>query len=77
MGTKNQNWVREEALLLLDFYFRYYPKLPPTASNEIKELSDLLRFFGSQLGREISDSYRNTNGIYMKLMNLPVHASRS
>lgn len=70
MGSKNQNWIREEALILLDFYFEHYPNLPSRDSSEIQELSELLRFFAQQLGREISDSYRNTNGMYMKLMNL-------
>lgn len=68
--VRNPKWSRDEILLTLDFYFRHYPTIPEKKSKEIGELSELLRSLTDRLGHELSDTYRNRNGVYMKLMNL-------
>jgi len=67
----NPNWTRDELIITLDFYLKNRTSIPDTASDEIRNLSELL----NQLGRSIFNSidtdekFRNTNGVYMKLMN--------
>lgn len=62
-------WSRDEIILTLNFYFSHYPKIPDKQSKEIEYLSVLLRSLTDQLGRQFSETYRNSNGVYMKLMN--------
>lgn len=67
--TRNPKWSRDEIILTLDFYFRHYPTIPEKHSDEIKILSDQLRSLTDRLGHDLNDTYRNANGVYMKLMN--------
>lgn len=53
----------------LEFYLRHSPSIPDKKSAEISELSDFLNRLQSKVGGEVSDKFRNTNGVYMKLMN--------
>jgi 5-methylcytosine-specific restriction protein A len=63
---KNANWSRDELILALDLY----SKKPGSAkAQEVKELSMLLNQLGAKLGRNQSNTYRNVEGVYMKLMN--------
>lgn len=66
---RNPKWTRDEIILTLDFYFQHYPKIPEKHSKEIQGLSDLLRSLSIRLGQDLADTYRNSNGVYMKLMN--------
>lgn len=66
---RNPKWSRDEIILTLDFYFRHYPTIPEKHSDEIKGLSDQLRSLTDRLGHDLNDTYRNANGVYMKMMN--------
>ena len=66
---KNPKWNREEIILTLAFYHKYYPSIPEKSSNEIKDLSKLLRKLSDSNNEAINLKYRNENGVYMKLMN--------
>jgi len=64
---KNPKWERDELILALDLYLKYRFSTP--RSTAIKELSDLLNSLGSVLGLRTDATYRNENGVSMKLMN--------
>ena len=66
---RNPSWSRDELIIALEFYFRYAPSIPGKKSKQIKELSNLLNQLMSKLGGEGSPTFRNPNGVYMKLMN--------
>jgi 5-methylcytosine-specific restriction protein A len=68
--TRNPIWTHDETLLALDLYLRRRPQLPGEQDPEILELSRILRAWGQSRGIEASDSYRNPNGVSMKLGNL-------
>ena len=63
-------WSREELIVALEFYLRHTPSIPHKGSTAIAELSDFLNRLGKKLHGEISATYRNPNGVYMKMMNL-------
>tara|TARA_B110000008_G_C16859914_1_gene520271 strand:- start:25 stop:753 length:729 start_codon:yes stop_codon:yes gene_type:complete len=66
---RNPKWTRDELILTLSFYHQYFPQIPEKNSKEISELSDTLRKIQIILENDINSNYRNTNGVYMKLMN--------
>jgi len=66
---RNPPWSRDELVVTLDFYLRHRPSIPGKTSDEIAELSGFLQQLQDTLGGETSNTYRNTNGVYMKLMN--------
>ena len=66
---KNPKWTRDEIILTLAFYHKYYPFIPEKSSNEIRDLSRLLRKLSETKNDSINPKYRNENGVYMKLMN--------
>ena len=66
---RNPNWSRDELIVALDFYVRFRPSIPSKQSAEITELSSQLNRLQSLIGGERSDTFRNANGVYMKLMN--------
>jgi 5-methylcytosine-specific restriction protein A len=68
-SPKNPDWRKEEVILGLDLYMRHRASLPSKTSREIKELSSLLLLFHAALGTRGKATLRNTNGVYMKLMN--------
>lgn len=64
---RNPAWTRDELVLALDLYRR-----KPTAGKtnpEVIQLSELLQMLGKQRGRVVGKSYRNANGVGLKLMN--------
>lgn len=67
----NPHWHRDELILALDFYLRHRSNLPSGETKEIADLSLSLRQMAKVLfpGYEPSASFRNTSGVYMKLMN--------
>ena len=71
LHTRNPDWSRDELILALDLYLRHRSSPPAKNSKEVVELSDLLNRIAAKLhggvGRE--KTYRNANGVYMKLMN--------
>ena len=66
---KNPKWTREEIVITLSFYHKFYPSIPEKNSDEIKLISDLLRKLKDKSGVGADKTYRNHNGVYMKLMN--------
>ena len=66
---KNPKWSRDEVIITLDFYHKNFPKIPEKNSSEIKKLSDFLGKLNMKLGVNGGDDLRNSNGVYMKLMN--------
>lgn len=67
--TRNPPWHYDEIILALDFYFEHRPRIPEKYSEEIRDLSEMLRSLSVRLGNEVTSDYRNSNGVYMKLMN--------
>lgn len=68
-GSRNPAWSREELILALDLYLRFRKAPPAKNSGEITELSMLLGRMQHAAGLTNTDRYRNTNGVYMKIMN--------
>lgn len=68
----NPDWARDELILALHFYLQHRPNPPGKGSPEIIELSKALNRLGEKLFSpgERADTFRNENGVYMKLMNL-------
>jgi 5-methylcytosine-specific restriction protein A len=69
LRRRNPDWVRDELILALDLYLRCGGNPPPKGSAEIEELSETLNRLGRYIGIATKDRFRNTNGVYMKLMN--------
>lgn len=67
----NPDWLPDELIVALDVYLRYRPNPPPKESDEIVALSDTLQQLGERLfsDEERQSTFRNPNGVYMKLMN--------
>ena len=66
---RNPKWSRDELLLVLHLYLRN-PKSPPSKeSKEVKEMSETLGRLNNRLGGDTNEKFRNTNGVYMKMMN--------
>jgi 5-methylcytosine-specific restriction enzyme A len=69
MVSRNPTWSRDELILSLEFYLQHNPSFPDKRSAEIAELSETLNALQTSLGGERGEKFRNTNGVYMKLMN--------
>lgn len=68
-NTRNQRWSRDELILAFALYMTNPSSPPGKDSKEVRELSALLRLVGKQLGVPRGTNYRNSNGVYMKMMN--------
>lgn len=68
MATRNPTWNRDELILALDFYLDHRESLPGKQSQPIRDLSNLLHRLDGVSGSH-ADTFRNANGVYMKLMN--------
>jgi 5-methylcytosine-specific restriction protein A len=71
LHNRNPDWTRDELILALDLYLNHSRPLPGKSSKEVVELSNLLNRIGSKIHGEAGKeaTYRNANGVYMKLMN--------
>ena len=69
MSGRNPAWNRDELVLALDLYMTNPASPPGKGSSEVAELSALLNELGQRLGVHHQGSYRNPNGVYMKMMN--------
>jgi hypothetical protein len=67
--SQNADWTWDEHVLALDLYMTNPASPPGKQSRQVLELSALLRRMGEQVGAEMTDKYRNANGVYMKMMN--------
>lgn len=65
----NPSWTRDELILALDLYLKHRKQIPGKSSTVVLELSDFLNRLGKALGNSKGVTYRNSNGVYMKLMN--------
>jgi 5-methylcytosine-specific restriction protein A len=67
----NPDWTRDELILALNFYLAHRPSPPGKDSTEIRDLSQALNRLGDRLfpPESRADTFRNANGVYMKLMN--------
>lgn len=65
-AKRNPPWMREEVILALDLYFRHQGRDPGESHPDVIELSVFLREMASEAGQT---TYRNGNGVAMKLMN--------
>jgi len=71
-SVSNPDWTRDELILALDMYLQYRPNAPAKQSPAIALLSETLVQLGAKLFPPAarSSTFRNANGVYMKLMNL-------
>ena len=67
--TRNPAWSRDELVLALDLYFLNPQSPPGKNSTEVALLSEALNDLGRELHGRRQETYRNTNGVYMKMMN--------
>lgn len=68
-GQGNPKWTREESLLALELYFLSDGPID-RKNNAVIELSELLRCVGETRFGKISTSFRNADGVALKLQNL-------
>ena len=66
---RNPIWSRDELILALDLYLRFRDALPSKDSAEVTELSSFLAAVGRAKGGGETQTFRNANGVYMKMMN--------
>jgi predicted HNH restriction endonuclease len=66
---RNQAWSRDELILALQLYLDHRKSPPGKDSVEVIELSEFLNKMGGALGVTSGGTFRNANGVYMKLMN--------
>lgn len=67
---RNPDWSRDELILALDLYLINPASPPGKESAAVAALSDLLNKMHRLNGVEGSDTLRNPNGVYMKMMNI-------
>jgi 5-methylcytosine-specific restriction protein A len=67
----NPDWTRDELIIALSAYLKHRPTVPDKRSKEISELSKVLNRLGDKLfpADQRASTFRNNNGVYMKLMN--------
>jgi predicted HNH restriction endonuclease len=69
-ARRNPAWTRDELILALDLYLRHRGSPPRKSSAQVLELSRRLASLASLSSAEIiGDTFRNANGVYMKMMN--------
>lgn len=70
LAKKRIDWTRDELILALELYLNEYrDKAPDDKHKKIIVLSELLNQLARVLGIQTTDTYRNPNGVAMKLMN--------
>ena len=71
LRESNPDWTRDELILALNLYLKHRPNPPAVGSKEIIDLSKVLQQLGMKLfpASERADSFRNANGVSMKMMN--------
>lgn len=68
-SQSNPPWSTDELILALDLYLRHPNSLPDKNHPEVQALSQFLGKIGKTLGLNKGGSFRNGNGVYMKLAN--------
>lgn len=67
---RNPNWTKDELILATVFYRKHAPRIPGRSTSELIELSKDIRNVALALGLSGDETFRNPNGVYMKLMEL-------
>ena len=67
--TKNPNWNYPELVLALELYMLHRPNPPGKNSRDVKILSNLLRLNCLADKMHLTKTFRNINGVAMKLQN--------
>lgn len=67
--AKNPKWTRDELILALDLYFKVNPLHNSENHPELVKLSELLNRLPEDTHPNRGESFRNRNGVYMKLCN--------
>jgi len=70
---RNPPWTRDELILALDFYLQHRKAIPGKTSDAVSQLSSDINTLAKRLGLSGSNTLRNVNGVYMKLMNFRSH----
>jgi|GEM_PF-2989170 len=68
--VRNPLWTRDELILATEFYKRFAPSIPGKTDQRLIRLSDGIRSYAASLGLRGDETFRNPNGVYMKLMEL-------
>lgn len=68
--TQNPDWTRDELVLAAEFYRRHAPRIPGQTSAALIALSDEILAAAAQQGLVGKETFRNPNGVHMKLMEL-------
>jgi 5-methylcytosine-specific restriction protein A len=66
---RNPAWKRDELILALDLYFKHNPNQISNKHEEVVKLSKLLNSLPIHENQANSVSFRNPNGVYMKMCN--------
>jgi len=69
MGRRNPTWSREELILALDLYFKLGCSKFSSSHPEVIALSELLNKLSIHKDRPDAATFRNPNGVSMKLSN--------
>lgn len=64
---RERNWTREEVVLSVHMYFKMKDLNNSEKKRKIEELSELLRELAVSQGEDISEIFRNVNGITMQI----------
>lgn len=67
---QNSNWSQDELIIATQFYKRYAPSIPGKTKEELILLADEIRAIATSLGLSGDHTFRNADGVYMKLMEL-------
>ncbi|MCV4342250.1 HNH endonuclease [Pseudomonas capsici] len=77
---RNPPWSRDELILALELYLKHQNEIPNQNHPDVTALSSLLTVLGRANGFGHSETFRNTNGVVMKLANFrhwdPVYVER-
>jgi len=68
-AQNNPPWSRDELILALDLYLRHRESLPGKNTDAVQELSAFLGRMSKALAGADAPTFRNPNGVYMKLGN--------
>jgi len=68
--SRNPDWTRDELILAAEFYRRHTPSVPGKTTKSLMDLADEIRAVATLQGLRGNETFRNPNGVYMKLMEL-------
>ncbi|MDF2232398.1 HNH endonuclease [Albimonas sp. CAU 1670] len=70
---RNPTWTRDELILALDHYVQHPSVSHDPGKPEIMQLAKDISAIATALGLAGSDTFRNANGVSMKLLNFRAH----